>query len=359
MSSNPKSNFTFPSSLQKWTVQNLDYNWYFAFSIFGGFFGLDYMYIGSPVMAILKTIVNLSTFGFWWYFDIINAAVAQDQIRLYGPSAPAFGPTGIGGGRFRDPKHPSGSKEILDKHLNFLLFGFSTLFGGIIGMDYFIVGEIFAAFMNLLATISIIGLPLSGLWQLYKCYRYFFDTNETINLNWNYLGAPKPNGGNDCPSFLMSITIWFLKTTVAILRMIPVVGSIAGLIQPLIDNLEVAYGMVVKTVETLVEVKQESEKIVAAEKNRPVPSKQELDVKAPVKSLEKPQTGGASAGDDDIGLLGPFFALTIGLIIVSSIVLSLRRSTQNGPKTVVKQPGSEESDDPPLPANPGVSSPVH
>ena len=123
----------------------------------------------------------------------------------------------------------------------------------------------------------------------------------------------------------------------------------------LIKSLESAYGFVKKEM-------PKAAKIVLGQ--RPIPT----DMKAAPAVATK--TGGGDltidggGGSDltiDSGLLGPFFALTIGLIIVSSIVLSLRRLRQNGSEgktaattTTVKQPGDQKSDDPPQPGDPGV-----
>jgi hypothetical protein len=339
------SGIIFPTTLKRWNIQNLDYNWYFMLAIFGGFFGLDYLYIGSPVGAALKFFMNLSTFGFWWYYDAINAAVGQDQIRLYGPSAPGFGPTGIAGGRFRDPKNP-GADPKLKLHMNFLIYGIVLAFGGLFGIDHFVTGDMFAGLMNLICTISFIGFPISFLWYIYKIYRYALDTNECIDVHANYFGAT-PGMANECPSILMIITIWICKTALAVVQLVPGIGPVVGgLLEQLTKNLEAAYGLVKKEMPNV-------HTVIQAERARPIPN----DMKAA--PAPAPQTGGGDLQVDS-GLLAPFFALTIGLIVVSSLVLSLRRLRQNGSEgkaaatTTVKQPGDQESDDPPQPGDPGV-----
>ena len=67
-----------------------------------------------------------------------------------------------------------------------------------------------------------------------------------------------------------------------------------------------------------------------------------------------PKMFGGGEEDND-GILGPFLVLTIGFIVVSSIVVSLRRSSQNTNATAAKvspkQSGGEETDEPPNPGN--------
>ena len=133
----------------------------------------------------------------------------------------------------------------------------------------------------------------------------------------------------------------------------------------LLANLQQAYGFVTKVVPETV---RETTKVLGAE-SRPVP----VGV-TPVGAAGVPgvaaaavQKGGAAPESD---LLAPFFALTIVLIVVSSIVLSLRRIRQNGSDTkaaatattgaaTVKQPGDQATDDPPHPDNSRVPTPVH
>ena len=355
-----KNKLIFPSTLDRWKLQNLDYNWYFGLSVFGGFFGLDYMYIGSPVLGVIKFITNLFTFGYWWFHDIINAAVAQDQIRLYGPSAPVFGPTGVGGGRFKDPKFPTGPKEKLDKHMNFLIYGIMTVVGGIMGLDHFFTGDMFAGTVNLLATVSVVGAPISFLWHMFKMYRYYLNTDECINANWQYFGAPRPGGQTDCPSIPMILTVWLLKTMLAVLQLIPFFGPIVSLLQTLIKNLEVAYGFVEKAAVAADEAKYDVLEILENKAGMPIPCSVE-EAMPKVEGLPAappPQAGGGSS--ESVDLLVPVFALTIVFVIVSSIVLSLRRSTQNGPKPKATQQfgGKEATDEPPQPGDPGVPSPI-
>jgi hypothetical protein len=63
-----------------------------------------------------------------------------------------------------------------------------------------------------------------------------------------------------------------------------------------------------------------------------------------------PMVGG---GETDSGaILGPILVLTIGFVVVSGIVVSLRRSRQNAKTTAASQQSrDQETDEPPLPGN--------
>ena len=200
---------------------------------------------------------------------------------------------------------------------------------------------------------------------MYKLYRYFLNTNDCIDANWEYFGAPK-GSENPCPSVLMIFTVWCTKTFLAVLRLIPLpIGPLISLFEMLLANLQEAYGLVTKVVPEAI---RETTKVLGAE-SRPVP----VGI-TPVGATGVPGVPGVPSappaavqkggGPPESDLLAPFFALTIVLVIVSSLVLSLRRLRQNGSETkatvaAVKQPGDQATDDPPHPDNSRVPTPVH
>jgi len=375
--------YILPTTLNKWNVQNLDYNTYLGLSIFGGLFGLDYFYLGSPLMGFIKMIVNISTLGYWWYYDALNAVVSQDHVRLYGPIAPGIGPTGVAAGRFRDAKNPVGGEDQLKRHWNFLIYGIVLVVTGLFGGDSFLTGDFWNGVIRLFCMLLVIGAPVAFFWWFINMYYYFLDTGSCIDQNWLYFGAEQPDSaGAECPSALMTFTVWILETLLVILEMIPILGSVFGFLRPLINKLREAYGMVDKGVKALADAKARAERFVDKAKSRPVPSVSELQegmlpplpspatcsldeekMKASsvpelvAKAKEPAQVGG---GLDSSNPLMPYILLgAIGFVIVSSIVVSLRRLRQNGPKAVV-QPGSEEAtDEPPQPRDTRGPTPAH
>uniref|UniRef100_A0A6C0K2W0 TM2 domain-containing protein n=1 Tax=viral metagenome TaxID=1070528 RepID=A0A6C0K2W0_9ZZZZ len=336
------------SSLNRWKIQNLDYNWYTALSILFGWCGLDQLYLGSPLTAILKTIVNLVTFGYWWFYDALMAVFAQDRIKLFGTAAPAIGPTGIGACRFRDETDPVGDPATLDKHLNFMLYGIALMFGGFLGIDQLLIGEYFNCFLHICAMASLLGIPLAFGAHAIRGYSYVFDTNSDINKNWAFFGAPKPAKGSECPNILMLITMWIVKTFLAGAKMVPGLGLIATLLETFLRNLEIAYGIVNDVKEQVVETVEK-----AASVGRQVSSMNPPPA-AEVKAAAK-QTGGMATPPAWIPMTSLLLAGTIGFIVVSSLIISIRRSfqKQDAATTAVQQPG-EDDDVPPEPGVPRV-----
>lgn len=343
------------SSLNRWKIQNLDYNWYTALSILFGWCGLDQLYLGSPLTAVLKTVVNLLTFGYWWFYDALLAVFAQDRIKLFGTAAPAIGPTGIGACRFRDEKDPVGDPATLDKHLNFMLYGISLMFGGFLGIDQLLTGEYFNCFLHICAVASLLGIPLAAGAAAIRGYGYFFDTNSEINKNWEFFGAPKPAKGSECPNILMVMTMWFVKTFLAGAKMVPGLGAVAGLLETFLHNLEIAYGIAVEVKEQVVETAEK-----AASVGRQVASMNPPPA-AEIKAAAK-QTGGMATPPAWIPMTSLLLAGTIGFIVVSSLIISIRRSFQKQDAatktaatttTTIERPG-EDDDVPPEPGVPRV-----
>jgi len=382
-------NLVRPSTLNRWKVQNLDYNWYLALAIGGGFFGLDYLYLGSPIGAFAKFIFNLSTFGYWWFYDALHAVVGQDEVRLYGPTAPVLGVMGVAGSRFRDDKNPS-SDPALAKHLNFLIYGLVLGFLGVFGGDSFLTGHFFNGVIRLICMISFIGAPIAIIWWVRNLYYYVFDTSTCLNQNYAYFGAAKGTGP-ECPSFFASFFIFLLQTVSGIVGIIPGLGPLIKLIvDKLIKSLMEAYDMVTVDAEAAgiafdrlaahagnppMDVKELQKAKIALESK---PHDKDCKVgegltAAEAAAAKATATAGATATATTIAQGGGallenssylplFFFITIGLVIVSSIIVSLRRLRQNAkPEQQSKaagQHGSEETDDPPQPGHSRDPTPV-
>jgi TM2 domain-containing membrane protein YozV len=240
--------FFFRSSVKYWRQPTLNYTVYWALAVFLGFTGLDYLYLGSPLMFVSKAILNIFTLGFLWFYDALNATFNTDQVKLAGPFIPGFGPLGIGGGRFADEDRPGPSNpEEAAKATNFLYYGLGLMTLGFFGVDSFMSGDKLSGFLRLIAIFTFIYIPVAFIWYVYNLYRYFVRTGDCLDANWNYFGAPEPKEGAQCPNVLQTFTVWALETTLTVIEYIPVVNVAAPVLKRLIEDLKTAYG-IVKTV---------------------------------------------------------------------------------------------------------------
>lgn len=162
---------------------HLSYHTFVGLSVLGGFLGLDHLYLRSPWTFLAKCIVNIVCFGIWWIYDAVQALFNPDVIRVYGLFLPGWGPIGVGAGVL--------SKEEPDKkHYQFLLYAFSLIFGGIIGMDSFLVGDKTTGFIRLLSAVSVLFLPIALLFWGYNVFQFFINTKDVVSANHEFFGAP-------------------------------------------------------------------------------------------------------------------------------------------------------------------------
>lgn len=167
-------------------AQYLSYPVFMGLTILGGFLALDHLYLRSPMTFLAKFIVNILCFGVWWLYDVSQAIFNKDVVKVFGLPVPGMGPRGIGAGVF--------ANETPDrKHLAFLIYGLSLIFGGIFGMDSFIVGDKTSGIIRLISFVTIIFAPVAIGWWLYGLFKFFFSTRDVTDKYWEYFGAPKPH----------------------------------------------------------------------------------------------------------------------------------------------------------------------
>lgn len=191
----------------------LSYDFFLVLTVLGGFLGLDHLYLRSPYTFIAKAIVNVMCFGVWWIYDIAQAFFNADVVKVFGLGVPGLGPKGIAAGVLvndvPDKKHP-----------RFFIYAISLIFGGLIGMDSFVLGANDWGFIQLLCFISIIFAPISiGNW-LYKMLRFLTDTKTVVEEHSEYFGAPVSS------------------LTDSLLSRIPILGSLIGTIASPIDSIK-------------------------------------------------------------------------------------------------------------------------
>ena len=299
----------------------LSYDWYLAFAVLGGFLGLDHLYLRSPSTAILKFFVNIFFYGAWWLFDALNAFFNKDVIKVFGVGIPGFGPYGIGAGCL--------SHDTPDKtHLNFFGYSFGLGFGGLFGLDSYMVGNFVTAIIRFICLISIIGSPIAFLAWFYEIARWLFLTTEVINEYPAFFGKKGVQGQEN--SWIMR----FLPSFIA--------GPLNG-VKLSIDALNGTFGEVGKKVvrlpENIGKIVEPIEKILnGAQAIGVAPSCAKDTVKTQMQGqMQGGQMQGSLSNKSDIL---PYLLIgTIGIITVSGIFSSYIRSKKS----------KEKSDPPPEP----------
>lgn len=133
-----------------------------------GFFGGDHLWLRSPLSGLCKLVVNLLTFGLWYFYDIIQVLTEADAVQKYGLSAPLLGPVGIGAGMFR-----TGSEgETLGKSpLRYIAYIVLLIVPFTFGVEYAVAGDMGgAAFKFITSLFWFILFPIS---ILYTAINFF------------------------------------------------------------------------------------------------------------------------------------------------------------------------------------------
>ena len=214
-----------------WKNGNLNYNVFVVLCIFLGMLGIDHLYLRSPWTFLLKLILNAYTFGFVWFYDILQALFNSHELKTFGVGLPFIGNLGIGAGMFLGiPENMD--KTIKGKSYNFLIYFLVLLFTGFFGGDSFLTGKTRDGIIRLLCVISFIGIPIAGIWAFYNVFKFFFKTGDVIKDNGEYFGI---EGSSSIDGVLDGIFEY--------LKQIPLVGSILALKDTLFGTAKIAIGV--------------------------------------------------------------------------------------------------------------------
>jgi hypothetical protein len=195
---NPNSN-TSSENDKRGKLGYLSYDIYLGLAILGGFFGLDHLYLRSPLTALAKMWCNIIFFGAWWFYDAVQAFFNSDIIKVYGLSIPGLGPRGIGSGCLvHDEEEWIPHKD----HMSFFVYGLVLLFAGVVGVDSYIVGDKQSFVIRIICFISVFATPIAMMWWAYKLFMYLFQPTDVINKYPGFFGKA---GGDLNNSFLTNI----------------------------------------------------------------------------------------------------------------------------------------------------------
>jgi TM2 domain-containing membrane protein YozV len=272
-----------------------------------------------------------------------------------------------------------GSEVPDKKHMAFFGYGLALFFGGLFGLDSFLVGDNKSGIIRLVSLITLIFAPVALFWWFYKLFKFFFSTKDVINENWEYFGAPAP--ATIAEKFLSNFPI--LGTLFG-----PIIDAIASPAQTAKDVLETALKPVTAVAAPIVEGAIETaEKGIETVKSGIDTAKLGIETGAElggkvintISSATKAATALGQLGSTGLGSVGDgatFSAFTVpkaaavlagltgsqqgggsgsnvlaytligtlGLIAVSGFILTYRRSKNSSDS---KKNGKQQRDDPP------------
>jgi hypothetical protein len=144
---------------------------------------------------------------------------------------PGMGPQGIAAGVLSNPQHSA-------KHWRFFMYAVALFFGGIFGLDSFLVGDRQTGIIRLVCLISLILLPVALLIWAYKVFQFFTNTKTVVGNHATFFGSTGSDPSGGLFSWLFSPTKWLQA----------ILGPI---IDPLAETAQAAIATVDKTVNTV------------------------------------------------------------------------------------------------------------
>lgn len=141
-----------------------------------GFFGIDHLFLRSPITALAKTFINFITLGLWYFYDILQVTTDKDTVKQFGFSVPIYGPTGIGAGQLLEPGEAPNKDA--PSHWRFILYAILTLLP--LGLDFFVAGDFAGGGLRFMTSVIFLLWPLGFFWGCYNMYRVWFTPDDLL-----------------------------------------------------------------------------------------------------------------------------------------------------------------------------------
>lgn len=132
-----------------------------------GFFGLDHLFLRSPLTAIGKLIVNCIGLGIWYWYDLLQVTLDSETVKEFGMSIPIYGPAGIATKQFLGPGEKAAADSIAP--WRFMAYCLLTLLP--FGLDFFVAGDFLGGGLRFMTSALFFLWPLGFLWGCYNMYR--------------------------------------------------------------------------------------------------------------------------------------------------------------------------------------------
>jgi hypothetical protein len=167
-----------------------------------GFVGADHFAIGSKETGMAKALVNLLTFGSWYFFDIAQS-LNPDKLVEEGLEIPFYGSAGIGLGHFGE-----GFSNTFWIRILCLFAGLSI--AGVAGMFVTSPNPVGGAAKAIAGTASAIALSIGG-YMFYSSFQGVVPSNLTGMVS----GLVLRGGGNE-PTGVSFVELATLGTLAAV-----------------------------------------------------------------------------------------------------------------------------------------------
>ena len=176
------------SDVDTWKHPDRNFFVFMVISVLFGFLGMDHFYLRSFATGTQKFLLNLFTFGLWYWWDLIQIVKDGSKVRKDGLNSPFDWVRGIGRGVFTPLNRAPGDPLYVSKK-SYLVYAFLAIFFGWLGADKFYIGEFLQGCAKLFSCFNIFIFLFGWLWVLWDSFHAFFMMDSVLK---NGISAPIP-----------------------------------------------------------------------------------------------------------------------------------------------------------------------
>ena len=179
------------SDVDTWGNPDRNYLTFMIISVLFGFIGFDHFYLRSFATGTQKFIMNLFTFGLWYFWDLIQIFKDGDKVRKEGLNSPFDWIIGIGRGTFTQSGGGNSCNpppEFAPKK-SYLVYAILAICFGWLGADKFYLGEGWRGLAKLISCFNIFVFLFGWFWVIWDAFHAFFMTDDILK---NGISVPLP-----------------------------------------------------------------------------------------------------------------------------------------------------------------------
>jgi TM2 domain-containing membrane protein YozV len=167
-----------------WKHADRNYFTFVILSVLFGFFGFDHFYLRSFGTGFAKLFSNITMFGFWYFWDLIQIFSDKCNIQTKGLNSPFDFVRGIGRGTFDFEQ--SGKYE---SKRSFFIYGILVLLLGMFGFDKFYIGAYGQGITKLIFNFIPFFFLFGWFWTFYDRYVFLVKPQSILKTGSD---APLP-----------------------------------------------------------------------------------------------------------------------------------------------------------------------
>lgn len=160
------------SDIDVWKYPDRSYYLFITLSVLLGFFGVDHFYLRSFGTGTQKFLVNIFSFGLWYFWDLVQIIFDGDKVRKDGLDSPLEWIRGIGRGVFIDPHEKlrlmaDPTKPVVRTKKDLVIYALLTMMFGIFGFDKLYMGHPWQAVTKFLSVFNILFFLFGLMWVVW------------------------------------------------------------------------------------------------------------------------------------------------------------------------------------------------